>query len=134
MTRQWMYFWRSYSYSARAQDSGIYLPPELPGLIGKVRAADPDCCWFFERAAPSGTEGIGIWVQSAPDVVDLPAGFRPRDPPGLLPGPKRPGCQGRASGRVQRLCPEAAHRRNTHATDSGRPGRSPYADNRLARS
>jgi hypothetical protein len=71
-----MYYWRSYSYSARAQDSVIYLPPELAGLIGKVRAADPGCCWFFEPAAPSGTEGIGIWVESVPEVMRL-AGFRP---------------------------------------------------------
>lgn len=69
MTRQWMYYWRSYSYSASRPDAAHYLPPELPGLIGKVKAADPECCWFFEPEA----EGVGVWIESVPDVVQLAA-------------------------------------------------------------
>ena len=37
-------------------------------VIAVARAADPDCCWFYERLGGQGCGGIGLWLNSVADA------------------------------------------------------------------
>jgi hypothetical protein len=41
----------------------------MRGLIAQIKAADPDCCWFFDRLVGSAGPAIGLWAHSAPEVL-----------------------------------------------------------------
>lgn len=69
MTQRWMYSCLSGCGTAPGLSAANLLPPVLPGLVGQLRAADPDCCWFFERIGRSASTGIGLWVDALPDVL-----------------------------------------------------------------
>lgn len=63
MTHQWLFF---RLYGAAGTDR--FLPAVVPRLARHVRSADPEACFFFQRADGPVGPSVEVWLDAAPDV------------------------------------------------------------------